>query len=158
MLPGTFTSFIMCVCLRPESCAWLAVLSHPSLRPPTSFRQVYCTEPYSAHSECDSGHAYSEDGFNWFFGEDEPFGGRVNFTDGTSTAYSTRERPHLVFADKERHVPMGVFTAVSDQPIGPSCDTCHMNTCSQCKITPGRDWTFTQFEPFVNFNATAEWS
>ena len=50
---------------------------------------------------------------------------------------------------------MGVFTAVSNQPISPACEQCSKHACSQCKVTPGRDWTFTQFQPFANFNATA---
>lgn len=79
----------------------------------------------------------------------------MNFTDGTSRRYSTRERPHLVFADSGRHVPMGVFTAVSNQPISPACVGCTSHACSQCKVTPGRDWTFTQFQPFRNYNASA---
>jgi len=116
---------------------------------------VFCLDPYEAHNECDSGHAYSADGFDWHFGADEPFSGLVKFSDGTSTRFATRERPHLVFADPGRHVPMGVFTAVSNQPIAPSCASCFKSACSQCKITAGRDWTFTQFEPFSNFNASA---
>ena len=85
-------------------------------------------------------------------GADEPYSGLVNFTDGTSHRFSTRERPHLVFADPHsRHIPSGVFTAVSPQPISPACDGCSQHACSQCKVTPGRDWTFTQFMPFANF-------
>ena len=75
----------------------------------------------------------------------------MSFTDGTSRAFATRERPHLVFADEKRTTPMGVITAVSSQPVGPGCDTCTEKACSQCKITNGRDWTWTQFEPFANF-------
>ena len=26
---------------------------------------VYCLDPYSAHNECNAGHAYSADGFSW---------------------------------------------------------------------------------------------
>jgi hypothetical protein len=33
---------------------------------------------------------------------------------------------------------------------------CTGKACSQCKITPGRDWTWTQFEPFVNFKEPAQ--
>lgn len=116
---------------------------------------VYCLDPYSAHNECNAGHAFSADGWTWTFAADEPYSGLVNFTDGTSHRFSTRERPHLVFADADRHVPMGVFTAVSNQPIAPSCDGCSQHACSQCKVTPGRDWTFNQFQPFANFNASA---
>ena len=55
--------------------------------------------------------------------DDEPWSGLVHFTDGTRLDFSTRERPHMIFADKARHTPVGVFTAVSDQPIAPACDT-----------------------------------
>lgn len=95
---------------------------------------VYCLDPYQAHNECNAGHAFSTDGFNWVFGADEPYSGLVNFTDGTSTVFSTRERPHLVFADKARHIPMGVFTAVSSQPVSPACSGCNSHACSQCKV------------------------
>ena len=75
----------------------------------------------------------------------------MEFTDGTSRAFATRERPHLVFADKNRTTPVGVISAVSSQPVGPSCASCHEAACSQCKITPGRDWTYTVMQPFTNF-------
>lgn len=115
---------------------------------------VYCLEPYELHNECNSGHAFSPNGWDWTFSSCEPYSGLVNFTDGTSIRFSTRERPHLVFADQARHVPMGVYTAVSNQPVSPACASCNQNACSQCKVTPGRDWTFTQFQPFSNFNST----
>merc|ERR1719174_2025986 len=113
---------------------------------------VYCLDPYEKHNECYSGHAFSVDGYAWTFGAEEPFSGVVNFTDGSSRQFATRERPHLIFADAgTRHVPSGVFTAVSNQPVSPACQGCKHSACSQCKVTNGRDWTFTQFEPFVNF-------
>jgi hypothetical protein len=59
-----------------------------------------------------------------------------------------------VFADpwyRNRTTPVGVISAVSSQPVGPSCSSCHEQACSQCKITPFRDWTYTMMQPFVNF-------
>ena len=97
------------------------------------------------------GHAFSRDGLTWNFSETEPYGGVVGFTAGPPAIFSTRERPHLDFADGSRSPPSGVITAVSSQPVGPSCDSCDNGTCSQCKVTEGRDWTFTQFVPFDNF-------
>lgn len=58
----------------------------------------------------------------------------VNFTDGTSKTFSTRERPQLLFGDSARHVPVGMTSAVSSQPIGPWCDECNSGACSQCKV------------------------
>jgi hypothetical protein len=112
---------------------------------------VYCLLPYSAHKECASGHAFSEDGLSWSFSPTEPYNGTVFFTDGTSITFSTRERPHLVFADKNMSTPIGVVTAVSSQPISPACAGCNHQACSQCKVTPGRDWVFTQLQPFEGF-------
>ena len=58
----------------------------------------------------------------------------VNFTDGSSKTFSTRERPQLLFGDSARHVPVGMTSAVSSQPIGPWCDECNSKACSQCKV------------------------
>jgi hypothetical protein len=113
---------------------------------------VYCLDPFSAHNECNAGHAFSTDGIQWHFGEDEPCAsarpsvpllpcmlvlarplpltgayiciylsicsvfadsGLVSFSDGTNTTFSTRERPHMIFADKQRTTPVGVFTVSS---------------------------------------------
>ena len=88
-----------------------------------------------------SGHGWSRDGISWQFtsnSSQQPFNGTVDFVDGTSTTYSTRERPHLIFADdSNRTTPVGVITAVSSQPVGTSCDTCAEKKCNACKITPG---------------------
>merc|ERR1712167_367882 len=77
----------------------------------------------------------------------EPFGGEVHFTDGTSTTYSTRERPQVIFAEGDTTTPVGFVGGVSSQPVGPQCNSCKRGTCSQCKITEGRDWTYTVLQP-----------
>ena len=59
---------------------------------------VYCLDPFEAHNECNAGHAFSTDGYTWHFGQDEPYSGLVSFSDGTNTTFSTRERPHMIFA------------------------------------------------------------
>jgi len=112
---------------------------------------VYALAPFAAHDERYSGHGFSVDGWNWTFSEVEPFGGVVNFTDGSSQAFATRERPQLLFEDAGRHVPVGLTSAVSSQPIGPMCNSCKQGACSQCKVTPGRDWTYTIFQPLAGF-------
>jgi hypothetical protein len=110
---------------------------------------VYALEPFHAHRERYAGHGYSRDGLTWTFSEVEPFNGTIRFEDGTRKTFATRERPQLVFArdDVNRTTPQGLITAVSPQPIGPSCGTCSQQACSQCKVTPGRDWTFTLYQP-----------
>eukprot|EP00039_Didymoeca_costata_P033068 m.40577 g.40577 ORF g.40577 m.40577 type:complete len:362 (+) comp9681_c0_seq1:64-1149(+) len=108
---------------------------------------VYCMFPYTPGvEECYSGHLFSTQGHTWTYSEIEPFNGTVSHTDGTSTTFSTRERPKIVFDSSGN--ALGVITGVSSQPIGPSCTTCNSQTCSQCKVTEGRDWTYTVYEPF----------
>ena len=100
-----------------------------------------------------SGHGYSRDGLDWKYSDVEPFNGTIDFVDGSSATYSTRERPHLLFADTARTTPVAVTSAVSAVMVGPACDTCHLRgQCHSCKLTHGRDWTYTVLQPL----ATAE--
>lgn len=113
---------------------------------------VYSLKPFQSGVELYSGHGFSRDGIDWQFSDVPPFDGTVQFTDGKNKTYATRERPHLIFSDETRTVPIGVTSAVSSQPLsGPSCDSCVEGACSQCKVTPGRDWTFTVLQPFEPF-------
>lgn len=112
---------------------------------------VFCLKPFAAHKECYSGHAFSADGFAWSFSDVEPFSGTVAFTDGTATTFSTRERPQVIFAPGDKTTPVGFVGGVSSQPIGSMCDSCYLGTCSQCKITKGRDWTYTVLQPLEGF-------
>ena len=56
------------------------------------------------------GHAFSRDGVTWTFSPIPPYGGVVNFSDGTSVAMQRRERPHLVFDQRGyiTHLSTGV--------------------------------------------------
>ena len=146
---------------------------------------VFALQPYEAHHERYSGHAYSKDGTSWVFSHTEPFNGTISFVPGSKCSrsssrsssssrtegsfgfnpleskvghnayesgtmtFSTRERPQMIFASTtNRTTPIGMTSAVSPQPIGPWCDTrCKQHTCSQCKVTPGLDWTYTIFVP-----------
>ena len=109
---------------------------------------VYSLLPFSAGNwSVASGHMFSADGLEWHRSTTQPFNGSVAFTDGTTRNFATRERPQLVFTDQHRHTPKALISSVSSQPIGPMCDACTQNACSQCKITPGRDWTFTIVQP-----------
>lgn len=52
-----------------------------------------------------------------------------------------------VYADmRDSHVTPLHEKAVSPQPLGPWCDQCAEGACSQCKITKGRDWTYTIYQ------------
>ena len=46
--------------------------------------------------------------------------GTVEFTDGSSRAFATRERPHLVFVDANRTTPVAVVTVCTE----PKLDRC----------------------------------
>ena len=108
---------------------------------------VWAADPFEKHNEPASGHAFSSNGLEWTFSTTQPFTGTVNFTDGGSKQFATRERPQMIFKDAARHTPVGLTSAVSPQPLGPWCHECSMGACSQCKVTPGRDWTYTIFQP-----------
>jgi hypothetical protein len=110
---------------------------------------VWAAEPFEKHHEPASGHAFSRNGIEWTFSTTQPFTGTVNFTDGGFKQFATRERPQMVFTDAARHTPVGLTSAVSPQPLGPWCHECSMGACSQCKVTPGRDWTYTIFQPLT---------
>jgi len=109
---------------------------------------VYSLAPFSAGEyRVASGHMFSRDGLEWHRASTAPFDGTVELTDGTSVTFATRERPQLIFSDVARTTPVGLTSAVSSQPIGPMCDTCEQGACSQCKVTDGRDWTYTIYQP-----------
>ena len=119
---------------------------------------VYCLRPFAERKECMSGHAFSRDGESWTFSNVEPFNGTVSFVGGSPPiTFSTRERPHVVFApeDANRTTPIGVTTGVSSQQPNPSCDACYKGACSQCKITTGRDWVYTVLQPFAGWSSSS---
>ena len=119
---------------------------------------VYHLDPYAAHNEAYSGHAYSKDGLVWHFSESEPFNGTVSFEGGACQTFSTRERPQLVFSHASgmqgdapsSRTLIGLTSGVSPQPLGPWCDRCIQGACSQCKVTAGFDWTYTVFVPLAS--------
>ena len=87
------------------------------------------------------GFAYSTDGTTWVRSPTPTFSNKVAHTDGSMSAYSTRERPKLVFRPGssqpgETPVPMALVTGVSGNPPGWGC-----------KQTRGVDWTFTSIQP-----------
>jgi hypothetical protein len=109
---------------------------------------VFSVAPFAAGDwSTASGHAFSEDSLVWHNSDVEPFNGTVGFADGTSRTFATRERPQLLFSDAQRTTPSAITSAVSSQPVGTMCDSCVQGACSQCKVTPGRDWTFTIVQP-----------
>jgi len=147
--------------LNPSTSKWQSVLkldTPPRWEDPTLWfdrrgnwhiiYHVYALEPFSSGVERYSGHAWSTDGLQWSFSDDNraPFGGTVVYSDSTSKTFSTRERPQMVFHGSDRTTPVGITSAVSPQPLGPWCNFCREGACSQCKTTPGRDWTYTIYQ------------
>jgi len=110
---------------------------------------VYCTGLWPVY--CISGHAYSQDGFDWIFSPVEPYGGTVHFTDGSSFSFATRERPKFIFSDDSHTTPVALINGVSPQPAGEACNSCEHKDCSSCKNTKGRDWTYTLLQPLKGF-------
>ena len=106
----------------------------PDVAACVSVYHVYCMLPFTAHHECFSGHAFSTDGHSWTFSKTEPFDGSVNFTDGTSTVFSTRERPKFVYSDENLSTPIALITGVSPQcspPTEECCSKCNMDHSGQ---------------------------
>jgi hypothetical protein len=120
---------------------------------------VFSLTPYAAHHELYSGHAFSQDGILWRWSTEPqfgaPFNGTQTFVAAPTTTYATRERPQMVFASEKRTTPVGMTSSVSSQPVSPACNTCHEGACSQCKITPGRDWTYTIYGPLRTASSTS---
>lgn len=74
-----------------------------------------------------SGHGFSEDGVTWHFNSaQQPYNGVITFENGTLQHFSTYERPHLVFNEKQQ--PTHLINGVSPywQPPGAQgpCDKC----------------------------------
>eukprot|EP01064_Diplonema_japonicum_P014473 TRINITY_DN22122_c0_g1_i1.p1 TRINITY_DN22122_c0_g1~~TRINITY_DN22122_c0_g1_i1.p1 ORF type:complete len:365 (+),score=53.71 TRINITY_DN22122_c0_g1_i1:46-1140(+) len=94
--------------------------------------QPACDHNYSLR---EAGFAYSFDGIHWVKSSTPPFDNKVQHTDGSTTALSTRERPKVIFA-ADGHTPIGLSNGVSanPEPWG-------------CKDKPGVDWTYTLVVP-----------
>ena len=112
-------------------------------------------QPFKSGVEKYSGHAFSVDGVKWTYDESEPIKGTVQYTNGANKTFATRERHQMVFADRNRTTPVGITSGVSPQPLGPWCDQCSEGACSQCKVTPGRDWTYTIYQDTIAAPAAA---
>ena len=71
------------------------------------------------------GHGYSTDCVHWRYGNVSAASTTVNHTDGTSTTYMKRERPHLTFSTDGAMTPLGLFTGIQDidqnNPQPPHC-------------------------------------
>lgn len=95
---------------------------------------------YSPHQNADrdyvSGHLYSEDGIDWIESAIEPYRHAVQFAGDKVQNFSTIERPKLLF--DSNGTATHLFNGVS--PSWP-CSTC--GGCTSCKVSPGKDWTYT---------------
>ena len=98
-----------------------------------------------------SGHGFSTDGVKWQFNSaEQPYDAVVRFENGTAQHFSTFERPHLLFNDRQQ--PTHLVNGVSPywQPPGAAgpCDKCDArlgsaHSCVVCKTTKGIDYTYT---------------
>eukprot|EP00026_Physarum_polycephalum_P005850 Phypoly_transcript_05889.p1 GENE.Phypoly_transcript_05889~~Phypoly_transcript_05889.p1 ORF type:complete len:562 (+),score=58.97 Phypoly_transcript_05889:161-1846(+) len=92
----------------------------------------------SAYSDRVSGFAYSYDGFTWYRQPWQPYTNIVQHTDGTTVAYTTRERP-AIFFDTDGYTPLALFNGVA-----------RGTNCWDCKLQCGVDWTFNLAQAFAN--------
>ena len=84
-------------------------------------------------------HTFSEDGYTWHAGAEQPYTTQVETTAGTITV-STRERPKLFFnkAGQMTHLVTGVSGASQCEFGGPP------SACTNCKL---RFWDYTLIAP-----------
>eukprot|EP00043_Microstomoeca_roanoka_P008820 m.84740 g.84740 ORF g.84740 m.84740 type:complete len:401 (+) comp14398_c0_seq1:42-1244(+) len=102
------------------------------------------TQPCGAcNSSLVSGHYYSTDGLTWLSSSIQPYSHLVNYTDGSSHIFSTRERPKLFF--NSDGIPTHLITGVNPMT------TCPPVPSVNCKTTTGIDWDFTLIQP-LNVN------
>eukprot|EP00049_Salpingoeca_infusionum_P001842 m.51412 g.51412 ORF g.51412 m.51412 type:complete len:389 (+) comp11238_c0_seq1:22-1188(+) len=105
---------------------------------------------YNASTPCDacdsalvSGHMFSQDGVAWSSTTVQPYTHSVEFTDGSSQVFSTRERPKLYF-DPATGVPTHIINGVNPRT------TCPPVPSVNCKTTVGVDWDFTLVQPLIS--------
>ena len=93
------------------------------------FHAVFHNQIQDDDEKLCGGHAYSTDGIKWVF-TGTAFGSTVSYTDGSTYAFSRRERPHMVFGDKARPLTVtALSTGVQfgrDAPVSTaSQDACY---------------------------------
>lgn len=81
------------------------------------------------------GHAYSENGQDWYVSPVMPYSPVAVWEDGTNTTFRARERPHLIFDPKQPGVPTHLINGVGDPGCGGN---------TGC---PGADHTFSLVVP-----------
>jgi hypothetical protein len=84
-----------------------------------------------------SGLAFSQDGLEWHFSQEQPYGSEVIFSDGSSMIAPTLERPKLFFdsSNNPTHLVNGACGGAS---------SCLPHWCSRCKQL---FWDFTLIRP-----------
>jgi len=85
-----------------------------------------------------SGYGYSLDGLHWTRFPWQPYTNEVEHSDGTTTAYTTRERPKIFFDPRDDITPLALFTGVA-----------RGTNCYDCKQQCGVDWTFNLAQAFA---------
>lgn len=120
------------------------------------FRNGWPYNPNQTEPVLVSGHAWSRDGLNWQFQDEQPYWGQLNFADGSVHNCSTFERPHLIF-DPQSGEPTHLLNGISTVWLGPDghpCSQCGKgqgidHSCVQCKTSPPLDFTMTLITPLL---------
>ena len=87
-----------------------------------------CANPPDCDPTSISGHSFSRDGLSWTVSPLQPYFNIANFSDGTALQMSTRERPHLIFAEDGR-TPLALSNGIC--PVA----HCPPQGAVQCKIS-----------------------
>ena len=107
----------------------------------------YSLEPFHAHEERYGGHAFSRDGMRWTFSKLSPSMARC-----ISPMEPSSGSPRVSAPSWFSRVEISIARLHAVCHSRPSTDWANVRllsqqACSQCKVTPGRDWTFTLYQP-----------
>jgi hypothetical protein len=100
-----------------------------------------CANPPDCDPTSISGHSFSRDGKAWTVSSTQPYFSVANFSDAPPLHMSTRERPHLIFAD-DGVTPLALSNGICPVPH------CPPNGASSCKIIDANP-TYNLIVPLV---------
>jgi len=87
-----------------------------------------------------SAHLFSEDGYKWHLGDEQPYTTNIMLSNGTQLHLSTRERPKFQF-DPETGVMTHLISGVCSAP---ACPDGPSTGCVDCKYD---NWDYTLVMP-----------
>jgi hypothetical protein len=102
---------------------------------------VSCANPPDCDPTSISGHSFSRDGLSWTVSPLQPYFNVANFSDAPALHMSTRERPHLIFAE-DGVTPVALSNGICPVPH------CPPQGAIECKISNNNP-TYTLIVPLA---------